>query len=76
MAQAEALNLRSLQTRAETVDPTYLETELNGVERLANARQNLVSVVTDYTITLVELEKAKGTLLEYDNVAITDETGR
>lgn len=75
-AKAAALNLRSLQTRTETVDPSYLETELNGVEQLANARQNLVGVVTDYTITLAELEKAKGTLLEYDNVAISDEPRR
>ncbi|QOJ13652.1 MAG: TolC family protein [Planctomycetia bacterium] len=71
-AQAAALNLRALQTRAETVDPAYLETELNAVEQLANARQNLLSVITDYTITLVELERAKGTLLDYNNVSIAD----
>lgn len=71
-SQAEALNLRALQARTETVDPTYLETELNAVERLANARETLLRVVTDYTITVAELERAKGTLLDYNNIVVAD----
>jgi len=67
-------NLRALQARAEMVDPIYLETELNTIERLANTRRVLLQVITDYNVAVVLLEKAKGTLLDYNNVAVTDES--
>ncbi len=75
-AQAAERNLRALQARAQRIDPTYLETELNTIEQLANARTILLQVVTDYNLALVQLEKAKGTLLEYNNVVVTDEPRR
>ncbi len=65
-------NLRSLQARAQAISPTFLETELNGVEQLANARNRLLQVLTDFNTGLVELEASKGTLLEYNNVALTE----
>jgi len=70
-------NLRAYQARAEQVSPSYLETELSAVEQVANTRKTLLQVVTDYNYTIVQLEKAKGTLLEYYNINVTDEpTGR
>lgn len=70
-------NLRALQARTEAISPTYLETELNTIEQLANTRNGLVQVITDYNVAIVQLEKAKGTLLEYNNVVVSDEpTGR
>jgi outer membrane protein TolC len=67
-------NLRAFQARAENVGPNYLETELSAIEQLSNTRRVLLQVVTDYNIAVVLLEKAKGTLLDYDNVAVTDES--
>jgi len=75
-AQAAERNLRALQARAQRIDPTYLETELNTIEQLANARTILLQVVTDYNVAVAQLEKAKGTLLEYNNVVVTDEPRR
>ncbi|MFQ5806273.1 MAG: TolC family protein, partial [Phycisphaerae bacterium] len=69
-------NLRALQARAEAVSPTYLETELSAVEQVASTRRTLLQVVTDYNVAIVQLEKAKGTLLEYNNVIVTDEPTR
>jgi outer membrane protein len=70
-------NLRALQARTEAISPTFLETELSAVEQLASTRQRLLDVITDYNSAVVQLEKAKGTLLEYNNVVVTDEpTGR
>lgn len=71
--QAAERNLRALQARTERIDPAYLQTELSGVEQLANTRRVLLQVLTDYTITIVELERAKGTLLEYNQVVIDDD---
>ena len=67
-------NLRAYQARAEQVSPSYLETELSAVEQVANTRKTLLQVITDYNYTIVQLEKAKGTLLEYYNINVTDES--
>jgi len=70
--KAASLNLRALQARTQRIDPNYLETELGAVEQLTSTRSTLLTVVTDYNIGIVQLEKAKGTLLEYNNVAVSD----
>jgi len=69
-------NLRAFQARVEQVSPNYLQTELQAIEQLANTRRRLLQVLVDYNITIAQLEKAKGTLLEYDNVVITDPLAR
>ncbi len=69
-------NLASLQARAQRVDPSYLETELSAVEQLADSRSRLVGLLTDYNTALVALERAKGTLLQYNNVSVANEPAR
>lgn len=64
--------LRALQARSQQIDPNFLESELNNVERLANDRRTLLQVVTEYNIAIVAKERAKGTLLEYNNVVVGD----
>lgn len=66
------LNLRSLQARSLQVSPEYLNTELSGVEDVANTRRRMLQILTDLNIALVELERSKGTLLRYNNVVLTD----
>ncbi len=70
---ASMRNLRSLQARTQRIDPSYLQTELSAVEQLANARRTLLQVVTDYNIGLLQLEKSKGTLLDYNNITVVDD---
>lgn len=72
---AAEMNLIALQARAGKIDPNYLETELSAVEQLANTRTILLQVVTDYNTSIIQLERAKGTLLEYNNVVVSDEPG-
>ncbi len=70
-------NLRALQARAESVGPNYLETELSAIEQVASTRRRLLQVITDYNVAIAKLEQAKGTLLDYNNVEVTDgSTGR
>ncbi len=76
-SEASENNLRAMQARALTITPTFLETELNSVERLANDRTRLLQVIVDYNVQIVTLERAKGTLLEYNHVVIDhDDPGR
>jgi outer membrane protein TolC len=65
-------NLRALQARTQRIDPSYLQTELQAVEQLGNTRTTLLRVLTDYNIGIVDLERAKGTLLEYNNISVTN----
>ncbi len=70
--QAAVRNLEALQARTQRIDPTYLQTELGAVEQLANTRNLLLGVLVGYNVGVVELEKAKGTLLDYNNVVVSD----
>lgn len=74
--ESAARNLRALQARTQRIDPNYLETELSAVEQLSNNRIRLLSILVDYNVAIVALEKAKGTLLRYNNVVIADEFPR
>ncbi len=65
-------NLRAYQARTQKIDPLYLENELSSVERLASARQQLLQVVVEYNLAIIAREAAKGTLLDYNNVVVTD----
>lgn len=66
-------NLRSNQARTQRIDPNYLQTELSAVEQLSNARQTLLRVVTDYNVGVLQLENAKGTLLDHNNIVVVDD---
>jgi len=65
-------NLRALQARTQRIDPLYLENELNAVERLADTRNTLLQVIIEYNLAIIALEKAKGTLLDYNNIVVVD----
>lgn len=65
-------NLRALEARSQVINPSFLETELSAVEQLNNARRTLLQVIIDYNVAIVDLEKAKGTLLRYNNVVVAD----
>lgn len=71
--QSAERNLRALQARTQRIDPNYLQTELGAVEQLANTRSTLLQVLTDYNVGIVQLEKAKGTLLDYNHVTVSDD---
>ena len=65
--------LRALQERQERKSPNDLDTVFNAQVSLAEARRSLLSAVTAYNQGVVDVERAKGTLLEYDNVTVSNE---
>jgi len=64
--------LSSVRAREITKSADQLETELNSQEQLANARLDLLQTLVDYNRAIVNLERAKGTLLEFNNVVLED----
>ena len=67
---AEVRNLAAIQQRTDRRDPTFLDLELSTQEQLALSRQNLLNTWVQYSIGIVNLELAKGTLLTYNNVRL------
>jgi outer membrane protein TolC len=70
---------RSLQAIGdETLMASYLSTLLDSQDRRANAEEEFIRAAANYQIAIVNLERAKGTLLGYSNVNVVrskDELG-
>jgi outer membrane protein len=50
--------------------PEYLQLKLNSQEKLAAAEQALILSMVNYDLAIVRMERAKGTLLEYDRISL------
>lgn len=75
-AEAREREVNSIVARAERKDFNTLRAELDarqGPRGLTNARRAMLSAMVDYNIAVIDLERAKGTLLQYNNVVITSE---
>jgi len=69
--QAAEENLEAIVARKISLSPEYLEVRLRAQETLADARRGLLNALVNYNISIVELERAKDTLLEYNNVVLS-----
>ena len=73
-AQAREREVDSIVARAERKDINTLTTELNARQSLAGARRAMLGAMVEYNIAIIDLERAKGTLLQYHNVVIPEDT--
>ncbi len=64
--------VQALEDRAERKDPAQLNVELDARQRLAGTRRRLLESLVTYNLAIARLERAKGTLLSYNNVTISD----
>jgi outer membrane protein TolC len=74
---AAADSLLAIQQRAEAgeaLTPTFVQLQLDAQERLARAQAEEASAVRDYNVAISRLERAKGTLLRYNNVVMEEES--
>jgi len=69
-ADASEARVDSIRVRAETNDYLQISNELSAIRSLAVTRNDLLRSVVEYNIAMVELERSKGTLLDYYNVVI------
>ncbi len=65
-------NLRSIEEREERKSPEQLNTILTAQTQLAQNRRALLTALLNYNQGIVNVERAKGTLLEYDNVFLSE----
>jgi len=73
--EARERQVESLVARAERKDFNTLNTELSSRQSLASGRRAMLNFIVEFNIAIIDLERAKGTLLRYNNVIIpaTDE---
>lgn len=71
-AEAREREVSLAVARAERKDYNTLSNELGARQSLANARRAMLASMVDYNVAIVDLERAKGTLLNYNNVVIPD----
>ncbi len=64
--------LRALQERQENRSPPQLDSILGSQQSLAQSRRALLQAIVTYNQGIVDVERAKGTLLEYNNVALSE----
>ncbi|MFQ5493968.1 MAG: TolC family protein [Phycisphaerae bacterium] len=74
-AEAFERQVNSIVARAERKDLNTLQTELNARRSLAAARRTMVINMVNYSNAITTLERAKGTLLQYNNVVVPSELG-
>ena len=67
---AREREIDSIVARAERMDINTLRNELSARQDLARSRSFLLSSLIDYNIAIIDLERAKGTLLRHHNVII------
>ncbi len=69
-AESREKEVLSVVQRAERKDLNTLNSELAARNGLADARRSIIRAIVDYNIAIIDLERAKGTLLQYNNVVI------
>ncbi|RJP40397.1 MAG: TolC family protein [Phycisphaerales bacterium] len=68
--EANERQVESILARAERKDFTQLNAELGARRSLAANRRALMQAIVDYNMAIIDLERAKGTLLPYNSVVI------
>jgi len=65
-------SLRSLQERQERKSPAELDAVFSSQLNLAQSRRALLAALVAYNKGIVDVERAKGTLLQYDNIILSE----
>ncbi|MCO6436227.1 MAG: TolC family protein [Phycisphaerae bacterium] len=72
-SEATEREVESIVARAERKDLNTLNSELAARINLADARRAMLNAMIDYNLAMIEVERAKGTLLEYYHVVISND---
>jgi outer membrane protein len=74
MASTRQLSLiQKQQDLGEPITPPFIQVKLQAQEELANNAREEISALANYNIAIQRLERAKGTLLKYDNVQLRED---
>ena len=72
-ASAEAARVVEVEAANQPLSPQLSDLKLRFLSELADARSREARAVADYNFNLAALERAKGTLLRYNNIVIAAE---
>jgi outer membrane protein TolC len=73
-AQADELSAYAdRQANGEPLTPTFVQLVLDAQERLADAQREEALAIASYEVAIARLERAKGTLLRYNNVVLAED---
>ena len=68
--EASEEQVKSIRARAEAQDFVQLSNELSAIQSLASNRNSLLRSMIEYNIATTNLERAKGTLLDYYGIKV------
>ena len=71
--QDALLAIQERREAGEALTPEFVQLELDAQERLARAAADESAALANYNIAIARLERAKGTLLRYNNVVMAEE---
>ena len=63
----------NLEQNADRLDAAFVDRRLRYLSELANAQSNEAAALADFNAALAEFERAKGTLLRYNNIVLGEE---
>lgn len=72
-AADEELALLQREEVGEPLTPDFVQRKLDAQERLATAQQAEVEAIASYNLAIARLERAKGTLMPYNDVILDEE---
>lgn len=58
----------------QALDPQFVQLELDSQQRLADAEVTETKAIQDYNFALATLERAKGTILRYNNIVMKEDS--
>ncbi|HZZ43024.1 MAG TPA: TolC family protein [Tepidisphaeraceae bacterium] len=74
LAAQDALDaLQEREARGEPLTPDFVNRKLSAQEQLATQEQEEAEAIASYQTAIAQLERAKGTLLRYNNVQISEQ---
>jgi outer membrane protein TolC len=68
------LAIQQREDANEPLTPTFVQLKLDRQAALATAEASEIQAIVNYNIALVQLEKANGTLLRYNNVLLEEDS--
>jgi len=74
--ESQIEQVEAIRERAEKMDPDQLNRELGAIQGIASARRSLLLSLRNYNVAISRLERAKGTLLDYNNVVVSNSGGK
>ena len=72
-AEDALTRINTREKSGEPLTPEFVQLKLQIQDALAESRQNEAQAISNYNIALATLERAKGTILRYDNVVLQED---